>query len=450
MKKNILYTTLALALLGAVASSCSREEKNLFGESAAERLQNAQDKASEYLTAAPNGWEMLYFPYEDAAGYALLCKFEKDGSVKFAAKNRVSSSNRYKEEVSLWGMDANQGPVLTLHSYNSLVSIFAAPGDDGVGYFGDYEFVVLSGASAERMTLKGKKHGARIEMLRMPTSMTWAEYFGKIDAINADVFDNNEGTSFNYEAGDVKMTITYEDDVIKYSREDPKRGEEKFERGFIVTPTGIHFYSGCPASLSDSTVVAKNFVVNDDKSALVCIDENINAQITSQSTSAEFITRKLARKARWVVDEEGSDEATVAAIQDIKEKAETNGAIITRIAYERYETASSSGKKTAKYAIFVSYTVENKVFEGRIEANMKVNGNDFTCTYNRKVNGLSMLMQRLAATEADAVKLFTDVLCGTFEASPYSGSLINQSQLILTNKADPTRKIHIKADGETL
>ena len=58
MKARYVLISLAIVtLLGA----CSREEKDLFDKSAAQRAQVALDNAFSILTEETNGWEMIYF-----------------------------------------------------------------------------------------------------------------------------------------------------------------------------------------------------------------------------------------------------------------------------------------------------------------------------------------------------------------------------------------------------
>ena len=136
MKQILLYVFAAVVLIGTMG--CSRQEADLFDQSAAERLHATEDALRDNLCSARNGWELCYFPYPDAAGYAFLMKFEADGSVKIAAKNRISTKDNYMEETSLWDIDGTQGCILTFNSYNTLFSVFSDPLSDGVGYSGDY------------------------------------------------------------------------------------------------------------------------------------------------------------------------------------------------------------------------------------------------------------------------------------------------------------------------
>jgi len=433
MKHTLLYVFAAAVLLSV--AGCSREQKNLFDESAAERLQAQQEAVELYLTTAPNGWEMRYFPYPEAAGYAFLMKFEADGSVKIATKNPVSTKNVYAEETSLWDTDGTQGCILTFNSYNTLFSIFADPGSDGVGHSGDYEFFVLPDFDEKHFNLKGKKHDAYISLNRLSDNQDWEAYFDAIDVYNADIFDDNDGIDMLYWDGEKQKSMTYNKGQFTFEAD----GEQQ-ERGFIVTPSGIHFYTGF--LLADSVTYVKDFDLSEDKQILKT--EDGIAFISSNYSAADFFAHKFTKYSRWTYIAEGSDTQTQNAVEHIRQLGLAKGANINRIAYERTVSTNSMGKQTFSYALYVSYLVENKVFGGRIVLDY-VNKNDLlTFTYKSHEDALKPLFARLADSQDEAAALFTDIFCGTFTPKSYTGSALNMTQLSLENTSGTS--IHVKAD----
>ena len=59
MKK--IYSFIIMALMLCVGfASCSHEEDDLFGESAAQRLNKSVDKYQKLLTSSENGWVMEF------------------------------------------------------------------------------------------------------------------------------------------------------------------------------------------------------------------------------------------------------------------------------------------------------------------------------------------------------------------------------------------------------
>lgn len=422
-----------LALLGF--NSC-REEANLFEQSAAERIQEYEQTLRKNLTAPANCWEMRYFPTAVTAGYPLLLKFNANGEVLVAAKNPVSSRNLYAEQTSLWGVSSNQGCVLSFHSYNDLLSIFADPGSDGIGYGGDYEFVVLEN-KPDYIRMLGKKHGAYITMQPLPEGIAWTDYFDAVDAYNEYLFADNNNIELTYYNGTKTTTLTYIDGTLI----DNENNNDDAIQGVILTPTGLHLYYGL--ALADSTKYAQDFELTEDKKALVSADGT--AFITTEYTAADFFAMKLARYSRWKYIEEGTDAATVAAVKAINDAAEANGATIQGLAYEYSATLNARGSKIYSYALYVSYRVaEGKIFGGRINLNYTKTDTDVTLSFKNYDKALSPLFARINADPEKAVQQFTDIFCGTFTPESHSGSQINMTHLNL-KKADGTN-IHVSAE----
>lgn len=434
--KKILYI---FTLAAVVFTSCSRDEESLFDKSAAERVQAKQSELKNFLTSAENGWEMHYFPYPDAAGYAFLCQFNENGSVRIAAKNSISSYNIYKEEVSLWATDASQSGVLTFNTYNTLFSIFADPGDDGVGHNGDYEFVIM-GYDADCIRLKGKKHGAYIQMYRLANDVVWENYFDRIDAFFNNIFRGNEGIQMLYTDGDTIYEATYNSGAFTYKN----RNDEEESKGFIITPTGLHFYSGCPQHGTDA--LAKDFVADDAGTKLYCTSNN-EAFFMSGYTPSEFFAYKFTKLNRWIYTEEGTDAATVAAVNEIKSLAAANGAEITRLAYDFYYTINSrTGTKIPHYAFYISYLVDQKLFEGRLTCNFSEGEGVLTYSYVSTEKTLNALMERIDADPAVAAAKICDIFMGSYTASSYTGTLLNMVQMLLTSTENDNKFIHVIAD----
>lgn len=432
MKQILLYVFAAVVLIGTMG--CSRQEADLFDQSAAERLHATEDALRDNLCSARNGWELCYFPYPDAAGYAFLMKFEADGSVKIAAKNRISTKDNYMEETSLWDIDGTQGCILTFNSYNTLFSVFSDPLSDGVGYSGDYEFVVLTSEDKDHIRLKGKKNQAYISLNKLETGVIWKEYFDMIDDYNADIFDDNDGVDMLFWDGASQIKMTYEDGMFTYEKD----GEEQ-SRGFIITPTGVHFYSGF--LMADSVTYAKDFKLTEDKQLLKTDDGK--AFLSSSYTAADFFAHKFTTYSRWAYVAEDTDAKTKADFEAIRQLGLAKGADINGVAYERTTTTDSRGAKTFAYALYISYLVDGKVFGGRIVLNHKNANEQLTFSYKSHEDALKPLFARLAATETDAAKLFCDIFCGTYKPESYTGSALNMTQLLLQGE---NRTIHVIAD----
>jgi len=439
MKHTLIYMIAVLTLLSV--TGCNRNESRLFDQSADERIQARAQHFHDKLVDAPNGWEMLYFPYPDAAGYAFLINFLDNGDVIVAAKNDVSSDNILRAESSCWAIDATQSVVLTFHTYNTLLSIFADPQDDGIGENGDYEFILLNAESNEDyIRMKGKKHEAYVRMSRLAEDVDWRQYLMDINALYTKTFMDNDGTEMIYWDGAKERTLTYDNGRFLYMED-----KKEQERGFILTPSGMHFYSGLLRA--DQKTYAQDFVLVDEEDRTLLKTEDGEAWIGSKYTAADFFAYKFTKYSRWMYVAEDSDADTQAAVQAIIDAARGNGAIINNIGYERtvtVQTISGKERRTYSHALYISYLADGKQFGGRIKLDQTNMNEEITFSYKSYEESLLPLFARIADTPTAAVALFTDAFCGTFRPESYCGSTLNLTQLLLKD-ADGTT-IHVKAD----
>jgi hypothetical protein len=186
--------------------ACSRDEKSLFEDSAAVRAQKAIDNACDVLTSQEAGWEMAYFPNleADAKGYNMVLKFNKNGNVSVTAKNAATTNNRIMTDTaSTWAVKSDYGPILTFDTYNDVFHAFSDPKDNGAGFLGDYEFLILK-ATPELVILKGKKHSAYTVMRPMKNT-DLAAYYAACEKMQADLFGNNNIVTLTQ--GDSKMYL---------------------------------------------------------------------------------------------------------------------------------------------------------------------------------------------------------------------------------------------------
>ncbi len=432
MKKSVLI----LSALVMVLASCSREEGNLFDKTAAERLLEQRAQAITYLTDAPHGWEMRYFPSPDAAGYALICDFKADGSVRVAAKNQISSNNSYKTETSLWDIDYTQSVTLTFNSYNDLLHIFSDPLSDGIGYNGDYEFVILQ-SSPDYFYLKSKKRGAYIDMFKLNEGQDWEAYFEDIDYFNALTFSGNDEAQFTYIGYDTILTMTYEDGTLTYSR----NGADTV-LGFVLTPGAMHFYNQSPTA---NGISAKDFVINEDTSKLICTADNA-IYFVSEFTPADYFNFKFNKGALWSYRAAGTDATTNAAIEAIKSDAAAKGATIHNINYARRKVNNGD----YAYILLVNYDVEGKLFQGYLNLRYTNTANKITFRYRSADASIEPLLLRLGSTTAEGAARLTDIFCDTFTASSYSGSKLNLVEMVLTSTTDANKVIQCVADIKSL
>lgn len=234
-KSIILLLTLGLAF-----TACSRDEESLFEKSAAERTVEALENAQKCLTEAPNGWEFLYFCNPDTRGYNILVKFDEHGEVTATAKNIPGYKDIVTDTNSVWQVMSDYGPILSFNTYNDVLHLWADPGEDGDGYLGDYEFLILE-ATPERIILKGKKHSAYSVMRRLPKDQDWTEYFTDIENMQKQLFGNSN--LFLAEIGSEKYTLTKgATGIFTFANKgEAPDAEDPTVLPFVTTQEGIFF-----------------------------------------------------------------------------------------------------------------------------------------------------------------------------------------------------------------
>lgn len=236
MKKYIYLFFFTFSLLFV---ACSPEAEDIFGENAANRIEErlAADKA--VLVGAQNGWLMEYYPASGQiyGGYNVLALFNEDGKVTVSAD---ITGDATAQATSTYRMKEQAGPVLTFDTYNSIFHIFSDPkndlgiGTDGKGMEGDYEFTIME-ATAEKVVLKGKKNGNKIIMT--PFTGDWDEYLTNIVDMEQKI---SVLPKFDYTDGDFNASVTqsYHTFAITYQED----GNTKdITVPYILTATGLKF-----------------------------------------------------------------------------------------------------------------------------------------------------------------------------------------------------------------
>jgi len=228
MKKILLYIMVVAGMVSM--QSCLHDDKELFDESAANRLEHATEETKQILESSESGWAMQYYLGDEykGGGVTFLAKF-KDGkadvSADFAGDPTMVSRSSY--DVS-----KDQGPVLTFNTYNELMHYFANPNTDGTTDGGDFEFAVMK-VSKDTIDLKGRTTGNKMRMVRLPEGTDWEEYLNSITDFEGEMF-----TSYQLkEDGNVEGTLTFDADTRRVSYVD--KGNNTSSYPYCVTPTGI-------------------------------------------------------------------------------------------------------------------------------------------------------------------------------------------------------------------
>jgi len=272
--KKILCYLFPVWVIILLFSSCSRTEPDLFDKSAAERLNESVENIVDLLCSAENGWVFNYFPNNDTEGYTYIMKFSPYYKVTMAALNKYVP--KYTESESDWDVIGDMGPVLTFNTYNDIFHLFAdpmAPGAseaDGVGLNGDYEFLVLSKTN-DVIILKGKKHAAITIARRLPVEKDWKEYLTQIETLDCSLFGAIFPQLF-LQMEDSKYILTEgHTHIFNVVPEEGNPIDDLEYWPFIVTEYGIYLVN----PFKSGELSAQQFVLNEDKTALVDVENSL-------------------------------------------------------------------------------------------------------------------------------------------------------------------------------
>lgn len=253
--------------------SCVQDEKDLFEQSASERMATAQKDCLDVLLSAPNGWVIKYYSDTNiVGGFQLLASFKNDGTVTVSGENILSNQDPTLKITSLYKLKSDQGPVISFDTYNKFIHMFANPNPDGKGFGGDYEFIIMS-VTSDQIILKGKKTGNKIVMNKFsktePTA--WETYLTELNTLKVNSFSPN----YLLIIGDKQFLVKEKGMRILNFVEVSENNLIEYSAPYIITEKGIELYT----ELKIAGKVLKNFEWNDTEKALVCKDSDVAAKI---------------------------------------------------------------------------------------------------------------------------------------------------------------------------
>lgn len=440
--KHILFViATALVFIG-----CSRDEESLFDSSASERLKTYLTNAENTLVAPVNGWEMLYFPNTESAGYPVLLKFTENGQVKAASCNPQTTRNKYKEDMkSTWAIKADYGPILTFDTYNDVMHAWADPQTDGDGFLGDYEFLILE-ANEKQIRLKGKKHEAYVEMYPMPADLDWEEYFNQVNAERDKIVTRNNGTEFNYSYNGQTQRMTYQNGMMI------ENISEGLIYPFVVRPNCITF----ERPLIRWGVSSQNFTLNEDNSKLISMD-GVEVAFVPALTLVETLDAKLDNNIRWKLDTKDiGSESKTAYDQMAAALKKQNGTL--RALYMQREvkqTVSTEGDTLLNKQDYLCIEFKHPqrgVKQARYEMTYTMNNEVLTYQYVQPVideQNMSIYLLNVlgggSSYQSKGEEMIKNLMCGDFTVTSATGSLVNPQQLYLTSTTSLNKKIKINA-----
>jgi len=171
MKKIAIYITGWMMLL----FSCSVDNDYIFDDISTHRLNQYIDECDELLVSAEQGWKFIYYPdTSQYGGYTFLMKFSKTDGRRVMMQCDIND----EQSVSSYGFNAALGPIICFDTY-SLLHLLADPnplafnGKAGLGYGGEYEFLILD-VKSDCIKLLGKKNKREAQLVPA-TAEDWAE-----------------------------------------------------------------------------------------------------------------------------------------------------------------------------------------------------------------------------------------------------------------------------------
>ncbi len=226
--KNIINSILiGTAVLGL--SACSlHDDTELFGEPAAERLEKNVAADKTLLESAANGWELHLWTGKDysGGGYTYFMKFAND---KVTVSSDIAPANM--KTTSSYDVISDQGPVLTVNTYNEVFHYLAEPSmDDDDGEQQDYEFVIMR-TTNDSIYLRGKKWGNHMVMTRVAESTSWEDEINKIQQMDEGLMRTFSLVEGNDTLGGVSLG---DDRILTYT---DKSGYKKIP--YYVSTKGI-------------------------------------------------------------------------------------------------------------------------------------------------------------------------------------------------------------------
>lgn len=302
MKKLVYISSLFAVALSMAFSSCTHEMDDIFSKPAADRTTETMEFYRKALVEQGGKWQMEYFTQDIEQGYVYLFTFYKNGSVAISGKNPCigalytidNPQNTFGCDTSAWEITPDDGPTLTLNTYNKFFHIFSEPEDilqtgdseTGYGHRGDYEFNLMR-YTGDSLIMRGKKNAIQIVMTRVDENTNDEAYLDDVCAL-ADSFFNalvpetylqlGTGRRYIIKNGSSLILETYPEWYYYVKKDIIEPGDpisQTESHNAIITPAGLTFMNPVKfyPNVKDSTeVVELQHFTRMPDGALVCRD----------------------------------------------------------------------------------------------------------------------------------------------------------------------------------
>ncbi len=240
-----------------LASSCTKvEDKALFVQSPAERMEAGVQELKSQLLSSPNGWILELTPHNKAqyGTYVVGLKFGDQGLVlatSEALEDKTGTSVLRASQKSSYEIGKDRGLCINFTTYNEAIHYYSTPDRQdlgagvGKGLEGDYEFVLRQSTSPDTIRLMGKKTGRLLTMYRAPEP--FESYVAKCVEMKRKLYtpaklQANKQDALVLSQGGQQLGLLYLNDLgynyYTLLTED-KPSQERL--GYVHTPTGIRF-----------------------------------------------------------------------------------------------------------------------------------------------------------------------------------------------------------------
>ncbi len=276
--KRLIYTALAVCSGALLFTSCFKDQEDLFDNLPTKRLDDRVTEIAANLTSAET-WVMPYFTTNTGmlGGFNLAFTFKTDPQAVDITLEPcvITDYTLYNPISSFYVVKPGQGPELSFDTYNQFLHLFAqASSSNPKGLEGDYEFMVTD-MTADKIHLKGIKHGYTQIMMKLPEGMTATDYFDQVTETSEYLTDmNNPALEINGVAMPWTNTMdSYGDTDLDYRLmivKDPATGIT-YEESYAVLPNALLFYE--PVTIGGVTF--RNFAYDETTGDFVCSDEGV-------------------------------------------------------------------------------------------------------------------------------------------------------------------------------
>lgn len=435
MKKFLYMSALVLMLsLGACAPS---EVDDIFDDSPAVRLDNAISSYSEFFQKDGGKWLMQYFASGDEEGHCFIMTFKGDGSVEISTKNDYVNDGAFAQDVSLWEIVADYGPVLSFNTYNNVFHEFSSPQDDGTGHGGDYEFRIIK-AEDNQAVLRGKKTNIEIIMTHLDASTDDALYFSQLDEAWSK-FNENLPYIIMTTGGGLKYICQLHYYMYWYFYPETGNEIDNLEHmNAVITADGLRFMEPLDflSEYEPDQVPVQNFELQADGTYL-CVEDGVT-RISAPSLAYVFMQFNTTRN---LPTEEMTGEFPVI-FNNLVDEAKTNTALrkptIRGFSITYYNTVTTGD--TERYMYNLHYDSSRNPGNIRVYID-KIDDNTVRISFDENDANAFDNNGRAFYNQLAYMREFVAKICGEYTLS--AGNLLYPSPMVITSKSNPSNTLTV-------